>query len=169
MLWPWTGCEACFVVCKLIFLWLTAPEAQPRRGRAGSSQFGPEDISQRVHFNEVRQIVVIASDSSYRLVKFNEVIKTLRIRNNCQFLAKWIFSKIISLERSLEKLGNSSIKFHFVIKYFVHFACGTRFDAYFYACVCCNKFQFKSYHAYDMSYMQNSSNSNSSSTSPSKA
>lgn len=69
MLWPWTGCEACFVVCKLIFLWLTSPEAQPRRGRAGSSQFGPEDISQSVHFNEVRQIVVIASDSSYRLAK----------------------------------------------------------------------------------------------------
>lgn len=59
----------CFVVCKLIFLWLTSPEAQPRRGSAGSSQFGPEDISQRVHFNEVRQIVVITSDSSYRLAK----------------------------------------------------------------------------------------------------
>lgn len=88
MLWPWAGCEACFVVCKLIFLWLTSPEAQPKRGHAGSSQFCPEDISQRVHFNWARHKVVTASDSSYRLAKFNEVIKTLRIRNNCQFLAK---------------------------------------------------------------------------------
>lgn len=169
VLLPWAGSEACFVVCKLIFLWLTPPEAQPRRGHAGSSQYCPEDIAQRVHFNEARQTVVIASDSSYRSAKFNEVIKTLRIRYNCQLpvLTKWIFSKIISME-ALRNSAILSIKFHFVIKYFVHFACGTRFDAYFYACVCCNKFQFKSYHAYDMSYMQNSSNS-SSSTSPSKA